>query len=551
MSRRIAVLAASVALISGVATPATAADPASCASLASLHLPDTTITLAAPVTDGPLPPYCRVVGVIRPTADSQIGFETWLPLQNWNGKFNGVGGGGFAGAISTDAMSRALLRGYATASTDTGHVGVGPFPGLPAPSLDGTWALGHPEKVIDFGPRSLHLTTQNAKAIVHAFYGRGASHSYYVGCSTGGRQGLMEAQQFPHDYDGLVVGAPANFWTHLLAGGAAAYQARLKDPESYFPAAKLPLLEAAVNAKCDLKDGIADGVLNDPRQCDFKPSSLLCKAGQDPQTCFTAKQVVALEKIYRGAYNPRTGELIFPGLLPGAETAGWPAWVTGAAPGFSLIDIFSTQYFKFFVFQNPAYDLLTFDFDADQAFNEASVGRFINAINPDLRPLQHRGGKILLYHGWNDPAISALNSVNYYESVVSFSTGRRDTRREALGEVQEFFRLFMVPGMEHCGGGPGPNAFGGAFALPAPTTDAQHDLLNALERWVERGKAPAKIIATKYAGDNPAGRITRQRPLCPYPATAVYAGSGSTDDASNFKCRAEHADDADHDGDDD
>src|SRR5437879_716798 len=218
MSRRVAVLAASAALISGVATQAAAADPASCASLASLHLPDTTITLAAPVTDGPLPPYCRVVGVIRPTADSQIGFESWLPLQSWNGKFNGVGGGGFAGAISTDAMSRALLRGYATASTDTGHVGVGPFPGLPAPSLDGTWALGHPEKVIDFGPRSLHLTTQNAKAIVHAFYGRGASRSYYVGCSTGGRQGLMEAQQFPHDYEGLVVGAPANFWNHRLAG---------------------------------------------------------------------------------------------------------------------------------------------------------------------------------------------------------------------------------------------------------------------------------------------------------------------------------------------
>jgi len=311
------------------------------------------------------------------------------------------------------------------------------------------------------------------------------------------------------------------------------------------------LLEAAVNAKCDLKDGIADGVLNDPRQCDFKPSSLLCKAGQDPQTCFTAKQVVALEKIYRGAFNPRTGELIFPGLLPGAETAGWPAWVTGAAPGFSLIDIFSTQYFKFFVFQNPAYDLFTFDFDADQAFNEASVGRFINAINPDLRPLQHRGGKILLYHGWNDPAISALNSVNYYESVVSFSTGRRDTRREALGEVQEFFRLFMVPGMQHCGGGPGPNAFGGAFALPAPTMDAQHDLLSALERWVEHGKAPAKIVATKYAGDNPAGPIARQRPLCPYPATAVYKGSGSTDDASSFQCRDERGNDDDHNGDDD
>ena len=547
MNQRIAVLALSVACASGVATHAAAAPPASCASLAALSLPDTTITLAGAVTGGPLPPYCRVVGTIRPTADSQIGFETWLPLANWNGKLNGVGGGGFAGAISTEAMSRALLRGYAATSTDTGHVGGGPF----GASLDGTFALGHPEKVIDFGPRSLHLTTRNAKAIVRAFYGKRPAYSYYTGCSTGGRQGLMEAQQFADDYDGLAVGAPANYWTHLLAGAAWIHQARLKDPESWFSPTLMPLLEGAVNAKCDAKDGLADGILNDPRKCDFKPSSLLCKTGQDPATCFSAKQVTALEKIYGGARNPRTGERIFPGLMPGAESAGWPAWIAGQAPGFSLADIFGTQYFKFFVFQNPAYDLLTYDFDADQAFNDASIGRFVNAVDPDLRPLQRRGGKVLMYHGWNDAAISALNSINYYESVVSFFTGRRDTRREALGEVQEFFRLFMVPGMEHCGGGPGPNAFGAPFALPAPTLDADHDLLSALERWVEHGKAPSKIIATKYAGDNPAGAIALQRPLCPYPQTAVYKGKGSGGDPKNFKCRAEDRHDDDNEGDDD
>jgi hypothetical protein len=536
MSRRVAVVLA-VLSASAVATTA-AAEPGSCASLAALHLPDTTITSAAPVTGGPLPAYCQVVGVIKPTADSQIGFETWLPLANWNGKFNAVGGGGFVGSINTEALSRAVLRGYATATTDTGHLGG-----------DASWALGHPEKVIDFGPRSMHLTTQIAKALVRAFYGERPRFSYYTGCSTGGRQGLMEAQQFPEDFDGLVVGAPANYWTHLLTAAAAGFQAHLKDPQSWFGPQLMPILEGAVNAKCDALDGITDGIVSDPRKCDFNPSSLICRAGQDPNTCFSAKQAAAVAKIYAGPKNPRTGEQIYPGLLPGAESGagGWPAWITGAAPGGALLDFFATQYFKFFVFQDPNYNLFTFDFDKDLAFNDASIGRFINAINPDLRPLQHRGAKILHYHGWNDPAISSLNSINYYESVVSFFTGRRDTRAEALGEVQEFYRLFMVPGMQHCGGGPGPNAFGGPFALPAPVMDAEHDVLSALERWVERGKPPSKLIATKFAGDDPAAGITMQRPLCPFPKAAVYTGHGSTNDAASFKCRAAHSEEEDDD----
>jgi len=543
MSQRRAVVLA-VLFASAIATKALA-EPASCASLAGLHLPDTTITSAAAVTGGPLPAFCRVVGVIRPTADSAIGFETWLPLANWNGKFNAVGGGGFAGSISTEAMSRAVLRGFATASTDTGHLGG-----------DASWAFGHPEKIIDFGPRSMHLTTQIAKALVRAFYGERPRFSYYTGCSTGGRQGLMEAQQFPEDFDGLVVGAPANFWTHLLAAAAWGFQAhlvpapfdRLHQP-SWFGPELMPLLEAAVNAKCDAADGIKDGIINDPRKCDFDPATLICKAGQDPTTCFSAQQAAAVAKAYAGPKNPRTGEQIYPGLLPGAESGpgGWPVWITGVqGPGSALVDFFSTQYFSNFVF-SPGYNLFTFNFDSDQAINDASLGRVINAIDPDLRPLRQRGAKILQYHGWNDPAIASRNSVNYYESVVSFFTGRRDTRAEALGEVQEFYRLFMVPGMQHCGGGPGPNAFGGPFALPAPVMDAEHDVLSALERWVEHGKPPRKLIATKYAGDDPAAGITMQRPLCPFPKAAVYTGHGSTNDAANFKCRAEHDDEDDDD----
>jgi hypothetical protein len=535
--RRNAVLLAVLAA-SAFASTATAA-PASCTSATFTGLPDTTITSAAlasadPVSGAPLPQFCRVVGVIRPTSDSNIGFETWLPVSGWNGKYNTVGGGGFAGSISYDALDRAVVRGYAAASTDTGHIGG-----------DASWAFGHPEKVIDFGPRSIHLTTQVSKDIVRAFYGKRPRYSYYSGCSTGGRQGLMEAQQFPEDFDGWVVGAPANFWTHLLAGAAWGFQAHLKDPASYFGPQLMPALEAAVNAKCDAADGIADGIIADPRKCDFDPSTLTSVG-------FTQKQADAVAKIYAGPKNPRTGEQIYPGLLPGAESGpgGWPAWITGSGPFTSLLDFFSTQYFSNFVFVPPVYNppppynLFTFDFDRDMVTNDASLGRYINAVDPNLWAVKHRGAKILMYHGFNDPAISSQNSINYYESVVKFFTGRRDTRAEGLGQVQEFFRLFMMPGMQHCGGGPGPNAIGAPFALPAPVMDAEHDVLSALERWVERGKPPSK-----FADDNPAGAIKMQRPVCPYPKLAVYMGHGDTNVASSFKCRAEHGHDEDDDDD--
>ncbi|MFM9888061.1 MAG: tannase/feruloyl esterase family alpha/beta hydrolase [Burkholderiales bacterium] len=523
---RVQILAATLTVLTGLTAPNAIADddsrsetsPIACESLASLRLPDVTVATAQRVTGGSftppgsttpitnLPPFCRVAGSIRPTSDSDIKFETWLPLAGWNGKFNGVGNGGFAGAISYGAMAVALRRNYATASTDTGHVGG-----------DATWALNHPEKIIDFGARSLHLTTQNSKSITRAFFGKRPSHSYYTGCSTGGRQGLMEAQQFPGDYDGLVVGAPANYWTHLLTAAAWGYQAHLKDPESYFPPTKLPAIANAVNAACDAKDGIADGIIDDPRKCDFKPSSLLC-TGPESDACLTAKQVTALEKIYAGPRNPRTGKQIFPGALPGAETGpgGWAPWITGAGPGGALLDFFSTQFFKYMVFNDPGYDLNTFDFDRDLATTDASIGRVINAIDPDLRPLKRRGGKIILWHGWNDPAIAPENSINYYESVLSFFRGRHEDRDNAIEDVQKFFRLFMAPGVQHCGGGPGPNTF---------------DLLTELENWVEKGIAPQRIIAT--GGLVP----TRTRPLCAYPKASVYSGSGSTDEAANFVCR--------------
>jgi feruloyl esterase len=394
-------------------------------------------------------------------------------------------------------MAGAVARGYATASTDTGHA---------ANPLTASWARGHPELVVDFGHRGIHVMTEAAKAIVQAFYGAPPTHSYFVGCSTGGKRGLTEAQRYPADYDGIVAGAPANFFTHLAIAGNWVSQALHADPASALGAPAIALIADAVLARCDARDGLVDGVLDDPRRCGFKPQKLRCR-GSAVADCLTAAQVTALKKIYAGPESAR-GRPIFPGLLPGAESGamGWEAWIGGTAPG--VAHLIQDSFFKFMVFEDPAWDWRSFDFDRDVALTDAKLAAVLNATDPDLRPFRARGGKIVMYHGWNDPAISALNSVDYYESVVVAA------RRFRAGAAEDFFRLFMVPGMQHCGGGPGTDTF---------------DALGALERWVEEGVAPDRIIA--------AGAVDRTRPLCPYPQVARYLGQGSTDDARNFACR--------------
>ncbi|HZY63527.1 MAG TPA: tannase/feruloyl esterase family alpha/beta hydrolase [Edaphobacter sp.] len=483
-----------------------------CAALANLQLPNTTISLATEIHKGSfapprpaaplggLPSFCRVVAVTKPA----IRYEVWMPLQGWNGKFQGVGNGGTAGMISYRAMALALRRGYATVSTDTGHVNTPPGNGF-----DSTWAMGHPELVADFGYRGLHLATVNGKQIVRAFYRKAPAHSYYVGCSKGGQQGMMEAQRFPDDYDGLLVGDPANNWTRHYAGAHLWYSiATLKDPESYIPASKVPLLANAVIAACDAKDGIADGVLNDPRQCHFDPAVLTCKPGQTESSCFTAKQVKAIKDIWGGAHDSH-GTLIYPGLVPGGEAgpSGWSSWITGNRPFNSTHWKAADGFFKYMIFEDPSYNALNFNYDTDMKKALAKTGNSLDAVNPDLRPLQRSGGKMILYHGWSDPDISPLNTINYYDQVEKI-TGK---------ETEQFLRLFMVPGMNHCGGGPGPNHFDG---------------LTALEEWVEDSIAPEKIIAFHLTD----GEIDRSRPLCPYPQVAVYSGKGSTNSAANFAC---------------
>ena len=498
------------------------ASAATCQSLASLALPHTAIARAEVVAAGAftpprgrpmtaLPAFCRVTGTLQPSADSDIRFEVWLPAQSWNGKFEGVGNGGFAGDINYAGLAASLAGGYATASTDTGHEAGG---------TDARWALGHPEKVADFGWRAIHETTVAGKAIAKAFYGGETRRSYFSSCSNGGRQALMEAQRFPGDYDGIVAGAPANYWTHLLSNAIWVVQATMADPASYIPAAKLPAVEAAALAACDASDGVQDGVIDRPDKCGFKPASLLCK-GANSDNCLTSAQVSALEKILGGIPAPK-GQKTFPGFvvggMPGAN--GWGGWITGGAPGQSLAFAFGTNFFKNIVF-DASWDWHTFQPLRDMQTADEKTARALNATDPDLSRFQARGGKLILYHGWSDAAISPLNAINYYKSILSKMGARTDG----------FVRLFMVPGMQHCGGGPGPSAFGQNGDGPP---DPAHNINAALERWVEGGAAPASIIATKYKSP---GVIERTRPLCPYPQTAHYKGSGSTDDAASFVCR--------------
>lgn len=513
-------IAAFLAIAVAVPASAQTAAPTSCARLADRQLPNTTITIAEDVTSGSftppgannamsgLPPFCRVAGVIAPTAESQIRFELWLPQERWNGKFAGVGNGGWAGVVSYGALAEQLRRGYATASTNTGHEAA---PGTNA----ARFAFEKPEQLIDFAYRSHHELNVAAKALTEAFFGTPAQRSYFIGCSSGGYEGLMSAQRFPADYDGIVAGMPANNWTRLMAGDFDATLATFNGGVNNLPPSALGVLHRGALAACDGKDGVTDGVIEDPRRCAFDPSALSCKAGQSSDACLTTAQVDAARRIYGGLKDPRSGAQLYPGLTPGSE----PFWPNRDPANPFPIPI---AHYKWLVFADPDWDWKTFDFSDPADYEahqkaEAKLAAVLNATNPDLKAFRDRGGKLLQYHGWLDQLITPLNSIDYYESVLSFFAAGTD-RAGALQSVQSFYRLFMAPGMTHCGGGPGPNTF---------------DMQAALERWVEQGIAPAEIVATHAVN----GVIDRLRPLCPYPQVAVYRGKGDTNDAASFECR--------------
>ena len=484
---------------------------ATCDSLTSLALPRITIAGAALVPAGSfappagpainnLPEFCRVHGSIKPSSDSNIQFEVWMPASGWNGKFQGIGTGGFAGSIGYGQLAVALRKGYATSATDTGHRGG---------AVDASWALGHPEKVVDFGHRAIHETAVAAKAAIAAFYGSGPKRSYFNSCSNGGRQALMEAQRYPEDYDGIIAGAPASYWTRLTANGVWISRA-MSDPGAHIPPAKLPAIEAAALAACDAKDGVKDGVIDGPDKCGFKPSSLLCQ-GPESDACLTPPQVAGLEKILAGLRGSR-GPL-HPGFVVGGITGqgGWADWITGGAPAKSAAFAFGNGFFSNIVHQNKDWDFRAFDPDRDTKKADDEYAAILNATNPDLARFRARGGRLILYHGWSDAAITPLNAIDYYKSIKDPSS---------------FVRLFMVPGLQHCAGGPGPNEFG--QTSPGASGDALRDINTAIEKWVEEGVAPSRIVAKKDQ---------RTRPLCPYPQVATYTGTGSTDDAANFVCK--------------
>ncbi len=530
MTQRISFVSAAVLLLLTALFPGRASAQRSCESLTNLTLSNASLASATSVAAGAfkppsgpgqpalnfeLPSFCRVMGVAKPTADSDIKFEVWLPASGWNGKFEQVGNGGFAGSIPESAMAVPLLRGYATAATDDGHSG----------GMGAAWAIGHPEKVIDFGYRAVHVVSIQAKAIVAAFYGKNPKLAYFVGCSDGGREGLMEAQRYPADFRGIVAGAPANYWTHLQFKGLWDERAA-SAPNAFIPPPKLKVLkDAALNA-CDSLDGLKDGLIQNPEVCHFNPAVVQCK-GADAADCLSEPQVQAAQKIYGPAVNSETGAEIDPGFSPGAEAnpANWVLWITGAKSGRQTIGaLIANAFFSDMVFEKPDLNVDTVNFGNDVAFADKKVGTVLDSADPNLRAFKARGGRLIHYAGWGDAAIPPQGSVDYFESVQS-----------AMGNTKSFYRLFMVPGMSHCGGGEGANDFGNGGVVP--NADASDDIVIALDRWVQHGVAPTKIIATRYVDNNPGKGVEYTRPLCPYPQDAQYNGSGDPNKASSFTCR--------------
>jgi hypothetical protein len=504
---------------------ATVLRAADCGGLKALRLEDTIITLAEPVTSkaleiegaGPLrdlPPFCRVAGVMRPTGDSEIRFEVWMPEQGWNDRLLGSGNGGFAGSIGYQQFASYLKRGFAVAGSDAGHQAEG---------TDASWAYGHPEKVKDFGWRAVHLTAERAKQILKAYYGKSEEKAYFDACSDGGREALMEAQRFPEDYDGILAGAPANAWSTMLAAGAGELQNQIGDPEAYIPDMKLSAIEKASLAACDQLDGVKDGIINDPAQCHFDPEVLVCKSG-DALDCLTRPQVDALKTLYAGVKDTQ-GKIVFPGFSMGDETS-WKEWVVGEDPGASLLSQFVQNYFRYIVTGDPKVNLLTANFDALLRESIEKEAADLDSTNPDLSRFAERGGKLILYHGWNDPAISPWNTVAYYRNV-----------EESMGaeKLRSFARLYMVPGMEHCGGGPGASAFG-QFGMET-VKGQKYGLFDSLQEWVEKGSLDENVFATKYgSGADGVRKATMTRPICAYPKVAKYKGSGDPNDAERFVC---------------
>jgi len=483
------------------------ADAATCEQLAaSLKLTNAKVTSAEAVTSGTfmeqknLPPFCRVQLTLTPSSDSDIKSELWLPLNNWNGKFQQVGNGAWAGSIQYGALAEGLRRGYATASTDAGHTGT-----------DASFAMGHPEKLKDFGYRAVHETAAQSKSTITNFYGMAPKLSYFNGCSGGGRMAFQEAQRFPADFDAILAGAPGYNRVNQSVWMLMNAKATLDNPASFIPPAKYAVLHRAALDACDAQDGLKDGLISEPLSCHVDPAVLQCGGSRvlsDPANCLTAPQVEAARKLYAGVTNPKTGERIFPRLEPGSELS-WGGPAGGPEPLAVGADLF-----KFVVFKDPKWDFRKFDLARDYDAVHKVDSLDLSPTSPDLEAFVARGGKLLIYQGWADQNVAPQSTVDYYNNVA---------RTIGQQQVDDSVRLFFAPGMAHCGGGEGPNVF---------------DALASLEQWREQGKAPTSILATHSTN----GKVDRSRPLCPFPQVARYKGNGSIDDAANFVCGAARSD---------
>ncbi|HYM78921.1 MAG TPA: tannase/feruloyl esterase family alpha/beta hydrolase [Candidatus Dormibacteraeota bacterium] len=449
-------------------------------------------------------PFCRVVGALRPTNDSDIRFELWLPPQaDWNSKFQGVGSGDSRGTIEYRALMRGLVRGYATVSTDSGHRSTGGV----------IWAFNRPERIIDFGYRAQHLATQAAKTLTQRFYGRALRYSYFVGCSQGGHHGMTEAQRFPEDYDGIIAGAPVYSWTDEMVDQAWNARALQQIPSHALSKDKLPLLAKSVIKAC----AGPDGLINDPRKCSFDPASLLCKDANDHQ-CLTSAEVEAVHQMYAGP-KKSDGVQLSPGLSRGGESDWDWLWSNPERLGGSWQGVF-----RYMVFDDEAWDLPKMNFDRDPELARKKLGNTLNPDNPDLSQFAKHGGKMIVYHGWADDMVPSEGSVNYFDSVLKFLGTTR---------TKDFYRLFMIPGMAHCGRGPGANVlFQSELARNIPL-EPKRDMLTALEHWVEKGEAPEAFVVSRVEED---GQVPRMRLVCPYPSAATYNGTGDPAQAQNWAC---------------
>lgn len=548
------------ALVAIAGTPAMATP---CTNLQSLPLEHATITSAADETTGVftppgsapitgLPAFCRVTATLTPASDSAIQVEIWLPETGWNGRFLGTGGGGFQGAITYTELASGIQAGFAAANTDlgTGSSGCNPlFCGSDGnqnnpfavafgdPANPSTGLFGHPERIKDFGYRAIHLMTVRGKEIAKVFYQQSARRSYFAGCSTGGQNALMEAQRFPDDYDGILAGAPAYNRTHLHMAAISAWQNTHASPARFIQFGQMTLVNNAVLAQCVGQDGGAstDQFLTDPRDCQFNPRVLQCTGGNVPPACLSSDQVTTMRNSYAGTSDPVTGQLIVPGVAPGSETDNF------LALGLALNEQFPEPYFdglfywvfgaNFGILSSP-HNFANFDFHRDVDTVDDRLEGVLSADSTDLSAFREHGGKLILYHGWADPLIPSANTIDYFNALVADGRGGFQNAgleaggNPALQRTQSYARLFMVPGMYHCSGGPGPNVF---------------DALTPLVTWVEAGNAPDTILATKFVNDTPPD-VQMTRPLCVFPKVAKYNGSGSTSDAANFTCVTDEPD---------